>query len=169
MHPIYNADLRKQLLGEMGSALIQSYLVNKGYVCWAPWDIFHRSCDLLAKPILSEPNMTCDVTHIQVKCKVPWVTEKAQSFKPEQLEHYKQCDRIYFICAPVKGKFEERDIWKGNIYSANPNEIVIRIKTTKSGREMSLIDLDQPALKLEFTIRNRQCLDMMKELITQDD
>ena len=61
-----------------------------------------------------------------------------------------------------------QDIWKGNIYKGVPSELVTRQKKTRNGREMTLIPLDQPNLKLEFTIKNKECLDLMRELTTQD-
>jgi hypothetical protein len=173
-------ETKQHLLGEMGSALIQQHLAGQGIQTYAPWHVFHRACDLIAcaRPSYEVTNddRIIPISYspigrklsIQVKCKVPWVTEAAQSFTQYQLLHYKTADLIYFICAPVQGKFEDQDIWKGNIYKGVPSQLVTRQKKTRGGREMTLIPLDQPNLKLEFTIKNKECLDLMRELITPE-
>jgi hypothetical protein len=157
-------ELKKQLLGEMGSALIQQFVVSQGYYCFAPWDVYHRSCDLVIQPDpVREPNV---LYRAQVKCKVPFVTKGSQSFTSKQWLHYQGVDIIYFICSPVVGEYEHMDIWKGRIYSGNPKKLQTKNVTTRSGRDMVLIPLDQPELKHEFTIKNQECLDLMKELTT---
>ena len=152
-------ETKQHLLGEMGSALIQQLLFSQGSHSYPPWDVFHRTCDLY---------VGCADYSAQVKCKVPWVTEAAQSFTQDQFLHYGKADFIYFICAPVQGKFEAQDIWKGNIYKGVPSKLETRRKKTRGGREMTLIPLDQPNLKLEFTIKNKACLDLMRELTTPE-
>lgn len=160
-----NKDLRKHFLGEMGSALIQQLLANQGIQSVPPWDVFHRSCDLLVyyDGIYRHPKQ------VQVKCKIPWAIEKSQSFTVEQWNYYKNCYRIYFICAPIQGKFKDIDEWKGNIYSASPSTISVRSKKTHAGREMILIPLEQSELKLEFVIKRKECLELMNELTTMEN
>ncbi len=158
-------EVKQHLLGEMGVALIQQLLYGQDIRSYPSWDVFHRSCDLL---IEDKSAVHFERLKTQIKCKVPWAVESSQSFTVDQWEEYKTADRIYFICAPIQGRFETNDIWKGHIYSGVPSELVTRQKQTRSGRDMTLVPLDQPNLKLEFTIKNKKCLDLMRELTTQD-
>jgi hypothetical protein len=165
-----SSDVKKQLLGQLGQNTILYRLVATGWKGWGNKDNYHPSIDLFAIPAttIGIPDDLSKIMKIQIKCKVPWVTERAQSFTQNQLDHYLDCDRIYFICVPLKGRYEELDQWKGNIYYAKPREIVTRTKTTKDGRPMTLIDLEQPALHFDTTIHDSMVLTQMRDLTTMD-
>ena len=92
----------------------------------------------------SEKDLLVDGQYkVEVKTQVPFVMQNAFTFKPNQLRKCRSVDVLYFVSVPPP---RHADKWAGWIFRAEPKNFVTRIYNTKDGREMVLIDREQPAL-----------------------
>ena len=152
-------------LGQTGVGALQLVLIEQGIATAQPWDTFDPAVDLIVYP--NFPDKTGYKT-AQIKTKSPWVYEKAQSFTKNQWYTYKsQVDLIFLICAPAPIQYVEKDSWAGHLYMIDTKTVQVREKTTKDGREMVLIDLNNHEPLHKFK-KDGNILKRMSELITED-
>jgi hypothetical protein len=92
----------------------------------------------------SEKDLLVDGQYkVEVKTQVPFVMQNAFTFKPNQLRKCRSVDVLYFVSVPPP---RHDDKWAGWIFRAEPKNFVTRNYKTKDGRDMVLIDREQPAL-----------------------
>jgi hypothetical protein len=92
----------------------------------------------------SEKDLLVDGQYkVEVKTQVPFIMKNAFTFKPNQLRKCRAVDVLYFVSVPAP---RHADKWAGWIFRAEPKNFVTTSYTTKDGREMILINRDQPAL-----------------------
>jgi hypothetical protein len=92
----------------------------------------------------SEKDLLVDGQYkVEVKTQVPFVMQNAFTFKPNQLRKCRSVDVLYFVSVPPP---RHTDKWAGWIFRAEPQNFVTRNYKTKDGRDMVLIDREQPAL-----------------------
>jgi len=121
------------ILGRIGEKIIINMLSSQGKIVQESIDPYDR-----------EKDMACDGQTIEVKTQVPFILEKAFTFKPNQLNKCRNVDVLYFISVPApRHKFK----WDGYIFEANPQSFKTRKRTTKDGRTMILVNIEQDAIK----------------------
>ena len=120
-------------LGLMGEKIIINYLSEEGHVVKHSVDKYDREKDLVVQD-----------KKVEVKTQVPFLSENAFSFKPDQLRKCRNVDVLYFISVPAG---RHHDKWAGWIFQVDPKSFVTRQRNTKDGRSMILVDRNQPALK----------------------
>ena len=92
----------------------------------------------------SEKDLLVDGQYkVEVKTQVPFVMQNAFTFKPNQLRKCRSVDVLYFVSVPPP---RNQDKWAGWIFRAEPQNFTTRNYRTKDGRDMVLIDREQPAL-----------------------
>jgi hypothetical protein len=92
----------------------------------------------------SEKDLLVDGQYkVEVKTQVPFVMQNAFTFKPNQLRKCRSVDVLYFVSVPPP---RHQDKWAGWIFRVEPQKFTTRNYKTKDGREMVLIDREQPAL-----------------------
>lgn len=119
-------------LGLMGEKIIGNYLNEQGYTVKHSVDKYDSEKDLIV-----------DNKKVEVKTQVPFISENAFSFKPDQLRKCRNVDVLYFISVPPS---KHHDKWAGWIFRVDPKTFVTKTRITKSGREMILIPRNQPAV-----------------------
>jgi hypothetical protein len=120
-------------LGRIGEKIIINMLSREGKIVEESIDPYDR-----------EKDMICDGKTIEVKTQVPFVTERAFTFKPNQLKKCRNVDVLYFISVPANRlNFK----WDGYIFQADPESFRTRKRSTRDGRVMILVDIEQDALK----------------------
>lgn len=92
----------------------------------------------------SEKDLLVDGQYkVEVKTQVPFIMKNSFTFKPNQLRKCRSVDVLYFVSVPAP---RHTDKWAGWIFRAEPKNFVTTSYRTKDGREMILINRDQPAL-----------------------
>lgn len=120
------------ILGRIGEKIIINMLSREGLTV-------QESID----PYDSVKDMTCEGKTIEVKTQVPFIVEKAFTFKQNQLNKCRNVDVLYFISVPApRHKYK----WDGYIFEADPKSFKTRKRNTKDGRTMILVDIEQDAI-----------------------
>jgi hypothetical protein len=92
----------------------------------------------------SEKDLMVDGQYkVEVKTQVPFIMKNSFTFKPNQLRKCRSVDVLYFVSVPPP---RHNDKWGGWIFRVDPKNFVTTTYRTKDGREMILINRDQPAL-----------------------
>ena len=92
----------------------------------------------------SEKDLMVDGQYkVEVKTQVPFIMKNSFTFKPNQLRKCRSVDVLYFVSVPAP---RHTDKWAGWIFRVEPKNFVTTTYRTKDGREMILINREQPAL-----------------------
>jgi len=92
----------------------------------------------------SEKDLMVDGQYkVEVKTQVPFIMKNSFTFKPNQLRKCRSVDVLYFVSVPPP---RHHDKWAGWIFRVEPKNFVTTTYRTKDGREMILINREQPAL-----------------------
>lgn len=127
---------KEELMNELGLAgekIVINMLSDEGCKIKTSVDKYDSEKDLLVDGQYK----------VEVKTQVPFVMQNAFTFKPNQLRKCRSVDVLYFVSVPPP---RNQDKWSGWIFRAEPKNFVTRTYKTKDGREMVLIDREQPAL-----------------------
>lgn len=119
-------------LGLMGEKIVINYLSSQGRKVEHSVDKFDSKKDLIS-----------DEKIIEVKTQVPFIKEKALTFRPNQLKKCRSVDELYFVTVPAKHTYE----WSGWLFQVDPKNFIHRERKTKDGRQMILVDIEQEAVK----------------------
>lgn len=141
---------KEELMNELGLAgekIVINMLSDEGCKIKTSVDKYDSEKDLLVDGQYK----------VEVKTQVPFVLQNAFTFKLNQLRKCRSVDVLYFVSVPPP---RHEDKWAGWIFRAEPKNFITRNYRTKDGRDMVLIDREQPAL---IPVR-KMSDDEMKEL-----
>jgi hypothetical protein len=147
---------REEMMNELGLAgekIVINMLSEAGYKVKSSIDKFDSEKDLMVED-----------KKVEVKTQVPFVMQNAFTFKPNQLKKCRSVDIVYFVCVPP---LKHKDKWAGWIFEVNPKEFVTRKYKTKDGRDMLLIDREQPALRPVKKMSDEEARELQKYTITE--
>lgn len=119
-------------LGRMGEKIVVNYLSKQGHTVEESIDKYDSNKDLL-----------CDGQTVEVKTQVPFIRQRAFTFKENQLRKCRNVDVLYFVCVPAPSHSFE---WAGWLFKADPKAFKTRKYRTSDGRDMILVDIEQDAL-----------------------
>jgi hypothetical protein len=101
------------------------------------------------------------VQNVEVKTQVPFIKENAMTFRPDQLAKCTNADELYFVLVSAPKHNYHYSGWVMKV--TEPEKLAIREYRTKDGRDMLLVDIDQPAVQLWKRIP-KQHLTLMNNL-----
>ena len=140
-------------LGLAGEKAVINYLSEQGCKIKSSIDKYDSEKDLLV-----------DGKKVEVKTQVAFIMQNAFSFKPNQLRKCRSVDDLYFVCVPPNRK---TDKWGGWIFKVNPKEFQTRTYKTKDGRDMILIDREQPALQPVYKLSPEEIRELQKYTVSE--
>ncbi len=148
-----NNEQKMDWLGRMGEKIVVNNLSRQGLVVEESIDPYDREKDLV-----------CDGKKIEVKTQVPFITQNAFTFKPNQLKKCRGVDELYFVAVPAPSHSYK---WEGWIFKVNPQEFLIRKYNTKDGREMLLVNIVQDAVVPVEQVSDEYMAEMRKYTISK--
>jgi hypothetical protein len=119
-------------LGLMGEKVIINYLSSIGRIVEQSIDKYDSTKDML-----------CDGRTVEVKTQVPFILQKALTFRTDQLRKCRNVDELYFVTVPAP---EHSYKWSGWIFKVDPKAFTHRTYKTKKGVNMILVDIEQEAV-----------------------
>ena len=147
-----NKDVKMQMLGQLGEAIVQNYLQDIGHNVRKSVNTFDH-----------EKDFTVDGKPIEVKTQVPFFSESAFTVKPNQLPKCRNVDMLFFVAVPnSKGKY--KDYYGGGVYQVDPKNARWKTRTVSGTRTMKILPIEQDAVKLVHTILDKSVLRQMEEL-----
>lgn len=126
----------KTVLGLTGEKIVRNFLLEKGFVVTDTLNVYDSDKDFDAE--YKGKNYT-----VEVKTQVPFVTKESFTIKEEQKKKCLSVDILIFVCVPPSKPFQ----YGGQIFKVNPKKVKTNTHTTKDGRKMILIPINQPAVK----------------------
>lgn len=96
-------------------------------------------------PYDSVKDMVIDGETVEVKTQVPFIREKSFTIKKNQLRKCRNVDRLFFVSVPAPRHTTK---WDGLVFSVNPKTFITREHTTNDGRTMTLIPIEQEAVRM---------------------
>lgn len=134
-------------LGRAGEAIISNYFVKND-----------KKVEVSVNQYDSQKDMIVEGKSVEVKTQVPFVTKNSFSFRKNQLKKCVSADEVYFVSVPTNKKhFSE-----GKVYCIKGPDIEYKEYTTKDGRDMILIPIEQKNMKMVFEVSNEE-----KELLVK--
>tara|TARA_B100001094_G_C17947901_1_gene678991 strand:+ start:319 stop:795 length:477 start_codon:yes stop_codon:yes gene_type:complete len=154
-------NMKHQMLGQLGEAVVQNYLIDEGYKVKKSVNTFDH-----------EKDFTVDGKFIEVKTQMPFFSESGFTIRPNQLKKCRSVDMLFFVAVPnTKGRFT--DYYGGNVYQVDPKNARWRTRTVfydkNTGvRTMKVLPIEQDAVKLVHKISDSLILKQMEELSVND-
>ena len=111
----------------------------------------------------SEKDLLVDGKKVEVKTQVPFIMQNAFTFKPNQLRKCRSVDVLYFVSVPAG---RHNDKWAGWIFKADPKTFTTRTYKTKDGRQMILVDREQPALYPVKKMTDEEMVELQKYTVS---
>lgn len=133
-------DSNQAKLGRAGETIVTNYFNKQGALVEASVDQYD-----------SEKDMLIDGKKIEVKTQVPFVMKNAFTIKSNQLKKCLSVDKVFFVSVPNATRKHFSD---GKVYSIESEKLVYENYTTKDGRNMILIPIDQ--MKEEFALSDNE-------------
>jgi len=127
---------KKTALGLTGEKIVRNFLLEKGFVVTDTLNVYDSDKDFDA----TYKNKTYTV---EVKTQVPFVIKESFTIREEQSRKCFSVDMLIFVCVPPSKPFP----YGGQIFKVNPKQVKTKPHTTKDGRKMILIPINQPAVK----------------------
>jgi hypothetical protein len=143
---------KMDILGRMGEKVVSNYFAKRGVMVEQAVNHFDHTKDL-----------TADGKTIEVKTQVPFILEKAFTFKENQLTKCRNVDELYFVAIPAPRHHFEHEGW---LFRVDPKKFKTRTRMTKDGRKMVLIDIYQEAVKPVEKMADEVIKDMMKYTVS---
>jgi len=128
------SDQKIDIIGRIGEKIVVNYLNSQGQKVQESLDHFDREKDLLS-----------DGKKIEVKTQQPFVVKNAFTFGTNQLRKCRSVDELYIVSIPPKMDFHYK--WGGWLFKVDPKTFKESRYTTKFGKEMVVIKIEQPAVK----------------------
>lgn len=138
-------------LGQAGENLVEMLLKEDGRRVVISPDPYDSQKDMIVDGNLS----------VEVKTQVPFIKENAITFRPNQLQKCISAHEVYFVLIDAPKHTYHYSGWV--LKASEPSRLLWRNYTTKDGRDMTLIDIDQKALELWKRIPKNH-LQMMNKL-----
>lgn len=135
-------------LGRAGETIVLNWLSKQGIIFEAAVDQFDNRKDVVA-----------DGKKIEVKTQVPFVNANSFTFKDNQLKKCMNADYVYFVSVPNKKRPHSSD---GKVYCIESSKIQAQLYTTKDGRNMILVPIDQEHMQEVFTMSDEECKILQK-------
>jgi hypothetical protein len=101
---------------------------------------------------------------VEVKTQVPFIMKNSFTFKPNQLRKCRSVDVLYFVSVPAP---RHTDKWAGWIFRVEPKNFVTSSYRTKDGREMILINREQPALIPVKKMSDEEARELQKYTVSE--
>lgn len=139
---------KMDILGRMGEKVVSNYFAKRGIIVEQAVNHFDNKKD-----------MTADGKTIEVKTQVPFILEKAFTFKENQLRKCRGVDELYFISIPAPRHSFAHEGW---LFRVDPKKFKTRERKTKDGRQMILVDIYQEAVTPVEKVDENIIADMMK-------
>jgi hypothetical protein len=113
----------------------------------------------------SEKDLMVDGQYkVEVKTQVPFIMKNSFTFKPNQLRKCRSVDALYFVSVPAP---RHTDKWAGWIFRVEPKNFVTTTYRTKDGREMILINREQPALIPVRKMSDEEARELQKYTVSE--
>ena len=113
----------------------------------------------------SEKDLMVDGQYkVEVKTQVPFIMKNSFTFKPNQLHKCRSVDVLYFVSVPAP---RHTDKWAGWIFRVEPKNFVTTTYRTKDGREMILINREQPALIPVKKMSDEEARELQKYTVSE--
>jgi hypothetical protein len=113
----------------------------------------------------SEKDLMVDGQYkVEVKTQVPFIMKNSFTFKPNQLRKCRSVDVLYFVSVPAP---RHTDKWAGWIFRVEPKNFVTTTYRTKDGREMLLINREQPALFPVKKMSDEEARELQKYTVSE--
>lgn len=135
-------------LGLMGEKVVINYLSSLGYIIEQSIDKYDSEKDLLSNN-----------KKIEVKTQVPFIKEKALTFKPNQLRKCQNVEELYFVTVPSSTYSYK---WSGWIFKVDPKSFKHRTYRTRDGRDMILVNIEQEAVTPVHKIKDEYVKELIK-------
>lgn len=149
-----DASQKKYMLGSYGERILSEILRRDGF-----------NVELSMNPFDSKKDFTVNGATVEVKTQVPFFSERSFSIGENQYRKCSTVDYVAFISVPVQNNsFTSR--YDGNIYVAKSDTLRWKKRRTYDGRVMYLASIDQSAMQLCHTIKDRSILRSMSNLTT---
>lgn len=147
----YNKLTREQnmeILGKTGEKIVSNFYSRKGKIVEQSINNFDSGKDMMV-----------DGAKVEVKTQVPFVIKNAFSFRKNQLRKCLNADGVVFVSVPNSVKPHWSD---GKVYLIEPSALKYSFYTTKDGREMVLIPIDQPDMMEIYVMTQEECAELQK-------
>ena len=113
----------------------------------------------------SEKDLMVDGQYkVEVKTQVPFIMKNSFTFKPNQLRKCRSVDVLYFVSVPAP---RHTDKWAGWIFRVEPKNFATTTYRTKDGREMILINREQPALFPVKKMSDEEARELQKYTVSE--
>ena len=147
----YNKLTREQnmeILGKTGEKIVSNFYSRKGKIVEQSINNFDSGKDMMV-----------DGAKVEVKTQVPFVIKNAFSFRKNQLRKCLNADGVVFVSVPNSVKPHWSD---GKVYLIEPSALKYSFYTTKDGREMVLIPINQPDMMEIYVMTQEECAELQK-------
>jgi hypothetical protein len=137
-----------EILGKTGEKIVSNFYSRKGKIVEQSINNFDSGKDMMV-----------DGAKVEVKTQVPFVIKNAFSFRKNQLRKCLNADGVVFVSVPNSVKPHWSD---GKVYLIEPSALKYSFYTTKDGREMVLIPIDQPDMMEIYVMTQEECAELQK-------
>lgn len=127
-----------EMLGRAGETIIVNYCTAAGQKVTMSVDQYDSTKDMII-----------DGLKVEVKTQVPFIYKNAFSFKENQLKKCLSVDRVIFVSVPND---KMPHFSSGKVYLIKAAELKHTSYTTKDGRKMILVPIDQPGMEELFDL-----------------
>ncbi len=140
---------RISILGRTGEKIFSNFMRSQGKNLVESIDNFD-----------SEKDYIVDGKTVEVKTEQPFVSMNSFSFRPNQLMKCRRVDELYFVTVPplMDPKYRHG----GKIFYADPKKFRHREYTTRAGRKMILIPIEQEAVKEVYSMTKVEINELLK-------
>jgi hypothetical protein len=139
---MFDNDSSQAKLGRAGETIVLNWFSSQGKQ-------FQVSVDQYD----SQKDMIVEGKKVEVKTQVPFVIKNSFSFKENQLRKCLNADYVYFVSVPNEKRPHHSS---GKVYCIESSNIKFNYYTTKDGRNMVLIPIDQEGMKEVFTMSENE-------------
>lgn len=129
-------------MGRAGETIVLNWFSSNGVKFKASVDQYDSQKDILVEE-----------KKIEVKTQVPFVFKNAFSFRDNQLRKCLNADFVYFVSVPNDEKPHHS---AGKVYRIESKKMVHQFYTTKDGRKMVLVPINQEDMQELFTMTDEE-------------
>lgn len=137
-----------EILGKTGEKIVSNFYSRNGKIVEQSINNFDSTKDMLV-----------DGAKIEVKTQVPFVIKNAFTFRENQLRKCLNADGVVFVSVPNTTKPHYSD---GKVYLIDSSKLKYSHYTTKDGRKMILIPIDQPDMIELYQMTEEECIELQK-------
>lgn len=141
---------KMKLLGNMGEKIVSNYLTEQGYKVIHAINPYNNSLDIFVDGGLCE-----------IKTQVPWIKENSFTFETKQLKKCQEVKYLFFVAAIGP----REDPLGGYISLVDPKRFEYREKITSDGKNMILINRNQPGIIKHLHLLDNDTIKLMRKYI----